>query len=629
MPLHSVIVGTAGHIDHGKTALVKALTGIDADRLEEEKRRGITIDIGFAHFELADLNGNRVRFGFIDVPGHERFVRNMLAGIGGIDLVLLIIAADEGIKPQTREHFEICKLLGVTRGITVLTKSDRVSPERLTTARGEVEAFVRGSFLDAAHSPIIAASANAGTGLDEVKQALLKVASESSARASDSHVRLPIDRVFAMKGFGTVVTGTLVAGMVRSGFELELLPSQTRVRVRGVQVHNVAADAAHAGERTALNLAGVQKEQVTRGMTLVSPNVFRSTQLIDAHISMLADATLPKSGTRFHLHSLTSETIVTVQGFDAGRGFARLRLADPLLLLPHDRFILRQFSPVATAGGGVVLDAWPQKKTSAEARAQVLETLCSADAAQQLLACVERRGEAGLSITDLIVETGWTEARIDAAAKGPACANKLLRIADHFITTHYFEAAQHRLIEQVLAFHRVEPLASGISREQLRNHLRLKQETFSAAVAHLLQTHLLEEIADALRLPGRVVTLKDDESQARDTIENAFASAGLKVPAMKDVLASMPLDRARAHKIVTLLLREGTLVKLGDDLVFHSSALQTLRQTIRDYKSESPTIDIARFKNITSVSRKYAIPLLEHLDRERITRRQGDVRVIL
>ena len=311
--MKSVIVGTAGHIDHGKTSLVKALTGIDADRLEEEKRRGITIDIGFAHLELPASNGEALRLGFVDVPGHERFVRNMLAGIGGIDVVVLVIAADEGIKPQTREHFDICRLLAVRRGITVLTKSDAVDAETLEVVRLEVADFLRGSFLDPANSPIVAASSLTGAGLDDVKLALAKIASDTTAKDSAALARLPVDRVFTMKGFGTVITGTLVAGTIRKEDELEVFPARHRARIRGVQVHGSSAEKAIAGQRTALNLAGLSTEDLARGMMLATAGVFRPTSRVDARISLLTSAKPLKDGARVHFHAYTMETIAEVR----------------------------------------------------------------------------------------------------------------------------------------------------------------------------------------------------------------------------------------------------------------------------------------------------------------------------
>lgn len=619
-----IVVGTAGHIDHGKTALVKALTGIDADRLEEEKRRGITIDIGFAHLELPDAQRNVVQFGFVDVPGHEKFVRNMLAGVGGIDMVLLAVAADEGIKPQTREHFEICKLLGIEHGITVLTKSDKVSPERLDAARTEVEAFARSSFLDVSRSPIVAVSAKSGTGLDDLRRELLNAAAKMGSRSLEENLRLPIDRVFTMKGFGTVVTGTMVAGRVRTGDEIEILPVGKRARVRGVQVHGVSQNAATAGERTALNLTGVNKDEVERGMTVVAPGVYRTTSLVDARIEFIEGIRPPKAGTRFHLHSYTGETVATMQRLQPG-GLARLRLSSPILLLPGDRFILRQFSPVVTLGGGVVLDAVPQRTFSD----RFLESVEHGDMGVHFFARIDRRGQNGLLIPDAIAETGWTVDRVEQAASALIAEGKLARAADVLITAEHFQAAMQSALDVAGKFHGEERLADGIPSDQLRRHLRLPPPVFNAVVSRLAASHQVEDAGDRIRLAGRKVTLQDDEAQARQTIENAFASAGLRVPAVNEVLAGLPLDKARATKLVTLLLRERVLVRLGHDLVFHSSALQALRETMLAYKANSATIDVARFKEMTHVSRKYAIPLLEFLDRERITRRQGDVRVIL
>jgi len=343
------IVGTAGHIDQGKTALVKALTGIDADRLREEKRRGITIDIGFAHLGLTAPSGEKLRLGFVDVPGHERFIRNMLAGIGGIDIVLLIIAADESIKPQTREHFYICRMLGVRRGITVLTKSDTVDAETLEVVRLEVEDFLRGSFLDPASSPIVPVSALTGAGLENLKRELATAAAEVPARNSLALARLPIDRVFTMKGFGTVVTGTLIAGTIRKEDELEILPGGRKVRVRGLQVHDSPAEESVAGQRTALNIAGATKEELSRGMTLTVPDTLRASSHVDAHLLLLPSAKPLKDGARLHFHSYTMETVAQVRLYGAetlkpgSEQFAQLRLAEPTLLLPGDHFILRQF----------------------------------------------------------------------------------------------------------------------------------------------------------------------------------------------------------------------------------------------------------------------------------------------
>jgi selenocysteine-specific elongation factor len=631
--MKSVIVGTAGHIDHGKTALVKALTGIDADRLEEEKRRGITIDIGFAHLELPLPGGESLRLGFVDVPGHERFVRNMLAGVGGIDLVLLVIAADESIKPQTREHFDICRLLSVSRGIVVLTKSDLVDRETLDVVRLEVEDFLRNSFLDPAHSSIVAVSSLTGAGLDDLKQALVKAAAEIPARDSSALMRLPIDRVFTMKGFGVVVTGTLVSGMIRKEDELEVFPAGKRVRVRGIQVHGQAAEQAVAGQRTALNLAGVTTQDLARGMVLAPPSTFQSTSRLDASLTLLPSAKPLKDRARVHLHAYTFETIATVvlsgqKQVSAGKtGLAQLRLVEPTLLLPGDRFIMRQFSPVATIGGGVVLDPLPVPRMPE--LEPFLKTLAAGDAQSILRARIARRGHRGIAIAQLIAETGWTRQVIEANLAARAGLADVSRIGDLAVHLPAMEQLKLLVTSAVAGFHKKNPLVAGISKEELRGQVQASSEVFTAVLEMLAREKKMEAAGEVVHLPGHGVLMKDEEAESQKIIEHAFASAGLKVPALKDVLVGLKVDKVRAQKIVTLLLRDKVLVKVSEDLVFHRDALLDLRKRLASEKAKSPKIDVARFKDLTGVSRKYAIPLLEYLDREHVTRRVGDERVIL
>jgi selenocysteine-specific elongation factor len=634
--MKSVIVGTAGHIDHGKTALVKALTGIDADRLEEEKRRGITIDIGFAHFELPAPNGSRIRLGFVDVPGHERFVRNMLAGIGGIDLVLLVIAADEGIKPQTREHFDICRLLAIRRGITVLTKSDAVDAETLEVVRLEVEDFVRGSFLDTtldgAKSPMVAVSSLTGAGLDELKSALAQAASEVTAKDSAALARLPIDRVFTMKGFGTVVTGTLVAGTIRKEEELEVFPSGKRVRVRGVQVHGSSAEAAVAGQRTALNLAGLSTEDLARGMMLATANTFRSTSRVDALLSLLPSAKPFKDGARVHFHAYTTETIAEVRLYGikhlklGDEAYAQLRLAEPMLLLPGDRFIVRQFSPVVTIGGGVVLDASPAtRKQRVEDAIAFLKIMREGSPEQVLATRAARRGAIGLRLDDI---PGEMNIRREEAAKLAAKAG-LVWCNPVFVAPAAYAEAKANVLKALQKFHDANPLVAGMSKEELRDRIDLGPEVFYSVLGNLAEEKKLKVAGELVHLSGRGVVMKDEEAESKKIIEQAFTSAGLKVPSLKEVLAGLKVDKVRAQKIVTLLLRDKILIKISDELVFHQSALQDLRHKIAALKNTTPKMDVARFKDMTGVSRKYAIPLLEYLDRERVTRRVGDERLIL
>ncbi len=638
--MKSVIVGTAGHIDHGKTALVKALTGIDADRLEEEKRRGITIDIGFAHLELPAPHGETLRLGFVDVPGHERFVRNMLAGVGGIDLVLLVIAADESIKPQTREHFDICRLLSVRRGITVLTKSDTVDAETLDVVRLEVQDFLRGSFLDPAHSPIVAVSSLTGAGLPDLKQALAEVAGEVPAKDSTAFARLPIDRVFTMKGFGTVITGTLVSGSIRKEDELEVFPIGKRVRVRGVQVHGESSEQAIAGQRTALNLAGVTVQDLARGMMLAAPETFRATKRIDASLTLLPSAKPLKDRARVHLHAYTSETVAEVALYEekvfkpGGNAFAQLRMAEAALLLPGDRFILRQFSPVITIGGGVVLDAAPSARAKRDVVLPFLRALDGGRGETAVQMRVARHQHEGLTRAQLTTETGWRKDALDKLLADLIQQKHVLRLGERYVDVPAVEGLKRFLLSTVEDFHQQNPLVPGMGKEELRETVRATPEIFTAVVDLLVHDKKLDVTGELVRLPGRGVVMKDEEAESKKVIEQAFATAGLQVPALYNVLAGLKLDKTRAQKIVTLLLRDKVLVKVSEELVFHQSALQELRRQLAAYKVKSTVagvakIDVGKFKELTGVSRKYAIPLLEYLDRERVTRRVGDERVIL
>ncbi len=528
--MKSIIIGTAGHIDHGKTALVKALTGIDADRLEEEKRRGITIDIGFAHLELPGANGETLRLGFVDVPGHERFVRNMLAGVGGIDLVLLVIAADEGIKPQTREHFDICRLLGVRTGVTVLTKSDAIDRDSLEIVRLEVEEFLRGSFLDSSHAPIVAVSSLTGAGLEELKSSIARVGTVVPARDSSAISRLPIDRVFTMKGFGTVVTGTLISGSIRKDEELEVFPLKKRVRVRGVQVHGSAAEVATAGQRTALNLAGATVEELSRGMMLAPPGTFQATRRADVSLSLLQSAKPLKERVRVHFHSHTMETVAELSLYGAKQlapgqnAFAQVRLASPALLLPGDRFIVRQFSPVVTIGGGVVLDAAPivrKKKINAGA---LLETFNGQNAATILHARVARRGRDGATMASLTSETGWPKKVIEVHLAEMVRRNEIIRVGEHLIDSSAFDAAKQSAMETITTFHTKNPLVQGIGREQLREQVGVPEAVFAFLLESLASNKRLEFAGELVRLPGQGIVMKDEEAESRKDYRSRIRS---------------------------------------------------------------------------------------------------------
>jgi len=632
-----LILGTAGHIDHGKSALVRALTGIDPDRLEEEKKRGITIDLGFAHLDL----GGDLRVGFVDVPGHERFVKNMLAGVGGIDLVLLVVAADESIKPQTREHFDICRLLGIQKGIVVITKCDLADRDMIDLVRLEIQDLTRGSFL--ADAPIIAASAKTGEGLDDIKRELRRLGQEIVERPLRLPFRLPIDRAVVMKGFGTVVTGTLIAGAIRKEDEVEIFPLGRRARVRGIQVHNAPAEIAVAGQRTALNLAGIESGEIERGMVLTAPGLFHATTQLDCTLNLLPSARPLRNRARVHFHSGTAETIAEVALLDTKelrpgtRGYAQLRLAKPGLYLPGDRFIIRQFSPVVTIGGGMVLDNQPARhRLSDPAVAQFLSVMEKGSEEERLEALVRGAGEATIAM--LTARTGRTET--DLAELGRALqAKKHLLLLDQppsvLIHADHFQYLADEVVKQLEGFHRTNPLMSGISKEDLRGkvrdtHKRTPSSVVFNAVLRQLETERKIDISgETVRLAGREIALSPEEAAARTQIVQAFESAGLAVPAASDVLAGLKIDRARAEKILQMLLKEKVLVKVAEDLIFHSSALGRLREILMRQKTKSSRINVGIFKELTGLSRKYAIPLLEYLDRERVTRREGDERIIL
>jgi selenocysteine-specific elongation factor len=630
----SIIVGTAGHIDHGKSALIEALTGTHPDRLAEEKRRGITIDLGFAF-----LDEGGVRFGFVDVPGHERFVSNMLAGAAGVDLVLLVIAADESIKPQTREHFDICRLLGVKRGVVALTKSDLIDTDTAGLVRLEVEEYLRGSFLEGA--PIVPVSAKTRAGLPELKSQLLGVANQVPGKDAARYFRLPIDRAFAIKGFGAVVTGTLISGSVGVGDEVELFPQRKRLRVRGVQSGGKTIARALAGQRTAVNLAGIEHAALQRGMALAAPGKFRTSRRIDARVELLPSAPKMKQRSRVHFHSGTSETIAEVffyghteltQGQSA---FAQLRLQDDVLTLPGDRFIVRQFSPVTTIGGGVVLDPLARRPTLRDmGRAAFLETLERGDNVEALAAMVQR-SPTGLAFDEIVARTGWLENEIRDAAKRVSESGRAKSVTNEpllLVPGKTFEEVRQKIAARVEQFHKENSLSPGISREDLRSNLGrgVKAETFRAALEELVAQKRLELQGDLVKRAGSAVTLEPAEARAKEQIEAAFAGAGLAVPTVKEVLSKLPVEARRAEKILQILLREKSLVRVTPELIFHRDALALLRERLAVYKkTQGERLSVPVFKDLTGITRKYAIPLLEYLDRERVTRRAGDERVIL
>jgi selenocysteine-specific elongation factor len=623
--MKNIIIGTAGHIDHGKTALVRALTGIDTDRLKEEKQRGISIDLGFAHLQLSE----NVRLGLVDVPGHERFIKNMLAGVSGIDLVLFVIASDESIKPQTREHFDICMLLGIRNGMVVLTKADLAQGDLLELARLEAGEFVKGSFLEDA--PMVAVSALTGEGLDELRAELARLAATVPEKDASQYFRLPIDRAFAMRGFGTVVTGTLVSGAVRVDQEVELHPARKRVRVRGIQVHGEAVEEATAGQRTALNIAGLDVSDTARGMLLAEAGRFHATTYIDCAFHLLQSAKPLRHRAPVHFHAGTAEVeaeIRRLQGTEpiapGSREYVRLVLREPLLILPGDRFIVRMFSPVVTIGGGVVLDIAAPRRVPRSAQPDRLRILETAPLAERI-ALLARESRYGIGMAELVARTGLVEAEIRRAASQ---ASLIVLDSPQFwlLDPGWVEAKLEALHEHLKHFHRQNPLLAGASKEQLRSKF-LPGAPPWLMDALLARSKTIAADAETMRLSSHKIALKQDEEQATAKIENAFRSHGLATPAVHEVLAKSGVDPARARTLLQLMLRDKRLVRVSEELVFHASAMESLRQLLA--RKKGLQFAVPEFKDWTGISRKYAIPLLEYLDRERITRREGDSRVIL
>jgi selenocysteine-specific elongation factor len=638
--MKSIIVGTAGHIDHGKTALVRALTGVDADRLPEEKRRGITIDLGFAELDLED-----VRIGFIDVPGHERFVKNMLAGAHGIDVVALVIAADEGVMPQTREHFDICRLLGVRRGLVIITKTDTVDEELLSLVGAEAEELVKGSFLEGA--PILSVSARKDVGLEELKAALHEAALQVPARAGSWVARLPIDRAFTMRGFGAVVTGTLIAGEITEGDELELLPAGERVRVRGLQVHGAQVVRAVAGQRTAINLGGVEVAQIERGMVLAPVGRLRPTQVLDVQVDVLESVARPlRSRSRVRVHLGAAEVLARVRVLEeageiaAGKsGFAQLRLEAPVVALPHERFIIRSYSPQRTIAGGRILDSHATRHRGREAiiaRAR-LATLTAADSVTEFAVFVETAGERGLRRADVAARTGWVDDVLEDAAGRAIESGRIVNADGVYIGSESFERLSSAALREVEAHHKREPLARGILRETLRERVfaHAPPEVFRAAMSHLESKGALCSEKEIVRAASHSLSLSSADAALRDRLEKVYSDAALEAPTFDEALTRMDgASQSREHlrKIVQLLVDGGLLVRVNPDLFFHRAALDRLVADLREYAAQHEPermIDVAAFKEIAGISRKYAIPLLEYFDRERITRRAGDKRLVL
>ena len=627
-----VVVGTAGHIDHGKTSLVKALTGIDTDRLPEEKARGITIDLGFAFLE--DPPGPVIEI--VDVPGHERFVKNMLAGVGGIDLAMLVVAADEGVMPQTREHLAICSLLHIKRGLVVLTKTDLVERDWLELVKDDVTALVRGTFLEGA--PRLAVSAKTGEGLSELRAALRTLAETVAARGLDQLPRLPIDRVFTVRGFGTVVTGTLTAGRLAVDDRVQVYPKGVEAKIRGLQTHGHPVPEALAGQRTAINLQGVERAAVERGDVVGLAGTLVASSLVDGTLELLADAPRPvRSRTRVRFHVGTSEIMARVLLLDMpelGPGqtaAARFRLEAPLVALPGDRFVVRSYSPSVTIGGGTILDVDPPRfKLRAPIHLAHLKLLQGGSPEEVVEEHVRHVGGSGARLATLLGRVPFGPEKLRGLLDGLVAQGRVL-VVDREWYLHSESSARLRalVLAALEAFHRANPLKPGMSREELRVRTGGADErVFATLLAALEAEGALASDRDKVRLASHQVRLTPEQQRIVDRVEQEFRKAEASPPSPEEALGRAGVGGGDEHELFQLLVEGRKLVRVKESLYFHAAALDSIQDKVVALLRERKEIGPGDIKDLLGISRKYAIPLLEHLDARRVTVRTGEKRVL-
>ena len=627
-----VVVGTAGHIDHGKTSLVKALTGTDTDRLPEEKARGITIDLGFAFLEEA----GGLTIEIVDVPGHERFVKNMLAGVGGIDLAMLVIAADEGVMPQTREHLAICQLLHIKGGLVALTKVDLVDPEWLELVRDDVARLLEGTFL--AGADIVPVSSRTGAGLPELRAALAALAGRVPPKTVDQTARMPIDRVFTVKGFGTVITGTLTAGHIATEDRVEIFPRGLQTRVRGLQVHGHTQTKAEAGQRTAINLQGVERVAVERGDVVAPPGSLLPADLVDATVELLADAPRPlRTRERVRFHAGTQEVMARVllvgrtELTQGERAYGRFRLERPVVALPGDRFVIRSYSPIMTIGGGTLLDVAPPRfKRKAPALVAHLELLERGDPPAVVEEHLRQAAAAGLRLADLRARAPFGPAELRGVLDELQARGAILAVdREWFLHREASDRLRAETLSLLEGFHAENPLRGGISREELRSRAGNAQErVFAQLLASLESEGLVRSERDQVRLAAHVIRLSPEQQRVVDGVEAEYLAAGAAPPSPEEALSRQGVQGGDRHELFHLLVADRRLVRVRESLYFHAEALRTIQERVVAHLRERKEIGPGDVKDLLGVSRKYAIPLMEYFDAQRVTVRQGERRIL-
>lgn len=634
--MREIVLGTAGHVDHGKTSLVRALTGIDTDRLKEEKKRGITIELGFAFLDLPCGH----RLGIIDVPGHERFVKNMVAGATGIDLLAFVIAADEGIMPQTREHFEICRLLGVKRGLVILTKKDMVDDEWLELVREDVRQFLTDSFLEDA--PMIAVSSTTGDGLAEVREVLDTLVRDSEFSEAHGPFRLPVDRVFSMKGFGVVVTGTSISGRIGVGEDITVYPQGHTAKIRGIQVHSQDVDVVEAGKRTAINIQGLDTEMLARGNMLATPGTLAPSYLLDADFFYLSSNAKPlKNRTRVRVHIGTAEIMGRIvlleeeELLPGNRANVQIFLEEPFGAWPGDRYVVRSYSPVATIGGGGIWNGSPPKRRRfKETNSQVFSLYQEGSSEDIALLHLREAGVAGLTFDALCVKMGQFGKRFRKLLDVPISSRKIIMVdsdRQRMVAAEIFEGLSASTQKILADFHRDNSMKPGLSKEELRSrlHAELDQRLFQLLLTTLVKQGTLVVDESVVRLATHQVSLKADAQSIRAEMEAFYGEAGLTPPTVRELQErfakySAPLVR----EVLDLLVREQVLVKISEDLYFQGKALAELQEKLVAFIKKEGEIDAPRFKNLTGLTRKFSIPLLEYFDKIKVTIRVGDKRLL-
>ncbi|PIE71388.1 MAG: selenocysteine-specific translation elongation factor [Deltaproteobacteria bacterium] len=630
-----LIVGTAGHIDHGKTSLVKALTGTDTDRLKEEKRRGITIELGFASLDLP--SGQRV--GIVDVPGHEKFVKNMVAGATGIDVVAMIIAADEGVMPQTREHMEICSLLDIKHGLVVMTKTDLVDEEMRELALEDIAEFVEGTFLEDA--PVLPVSSHTGTGIPELREAMDAICATIPERQLTSVFRLPVDRVFTMKGFGTVITGTLSSGTVSVGDTVMIYPKgEITSKIRGIQVHGASEETASAGMRTAINFQGLDLDQVSRGDVIADPDGLKLSYMVDASFHYLAANAKPlKNRTRVRFHSGTCELLGVLVLLDreelppGDTTFVQFRLEAPVSLIKDDRYVIRSYSPVRTIGGGAVINpvAVKHKRFKKDILAR-LAALTSHTPKEIIRASIALNSYAGSAFSDLKLMTNLSDKVINDALQPLLARKEIVQIDKErriYMDGGLFDELMATALEQLGRFHQENPLKQAMPKEGLKARLpdRVTVRIFNILLNQAVKEGVIVQQENAIRLVGHTVALQTNLEKVREQIDAAYNTAGLTPPYFREVLKTLDIPSEQAKDVLHILIKEGRLTKVKDDLYFASDAIDKLKNDLMAYFTIHEDLTAPQFKDITGgISRKYLIPLLEYFDGAKVTIRVGDVR---